>query len=112
MVRESRFIPVIASFYHHSPPLSFHIILLVTINSPKSTRVDLSILKKIEILNLVQKGKMEKEVCLQSILAPSALSMIIKNEQKLWDEYETNSNSTRLHIQSSSYEDLEQALVK
>ena len=48
-----------------------------------------------------------KKVCLQFNLAPSTLSTIIKNEQKLWDDYERNSYSTRLHIQSSRYEDLE-----
>ena len=48
----------------------------------------------------------KREVCLQFNLAPSTLSTFIKNEQKLWDEYEGNSNSTRLHIQSSRYEDL------
>ena len=33
---------------------------------------------------------MKKKVCLQFNLAPSTLSTIIKNEQKLWDEYERN----------------------
>ena len=55
---------------------------------------------------------MKKEVCLQFNLAPSTLSTIMKNKQKLRDEYERNSYSTRLHIQSLRYEDLEHTLVK
>ena len=55
---------------------------------------------------------MKNEVSLQFNLAQSTSSTIIKNEQKLWDEYERNSNSTRLHIQRSRFEDLEQTLVK
>ena len=43
----------------------------VTMNSPKSTRVHLSISKNHDILNLVQKGKKKKEVCLQFNLALS-----------------------------------------
>ena len=56
-----------------------------------------------------QKGEIKREVCLQFNLAPSTLS---KNEQKLWNDYERNSYSTRLHIRSSRYEDLEQTLVR
>ena len=55
---------------------------------------------------------MKKEVCLQFNLAPSTLSTIMKNKQKLRDEYERNSYSTRLHIQSLRYEDLEHTFVK
>ena len=51
-------------------------------NSPKSTRAHLSITKKIEILDLVQKGKKKEEVCLLYNLAPSTLSTILKNENK------------------------------
>ena len=58
--------------------LSFHIIFVVTLNSSKSTGVYLSISKKIEILNLIQKGKMKKEACLQIKLSQSTLSMIIR----------------------------------
>ena len=45
-------------------------------NSPKSTRVHLSIAKKIEILDFVKKTKLKKEVCLRYNLAPSTLGII------------------------------------
>ena len=38
-------------------------------NSPKATRVHLSIAKKIEILDFVKKAKLKKEVCLRYNLA-------------------------------------------
>ena len=55
---------------------------------------------------------MKKEVCLQFNLVPSTLSTIMKNKQKSQDEYERNSYSTRLHIQSLHYEYVEHTLVK
>ena len=56
-------------------------------NSPKSNRVRLSVAKKVEVLELVKQGKMKKEVCLLYGLASSLLSMIIKKEKKIRDEF-------------------------
>ena len=81
-------------------------------NSPKSTRVHLSIAKKIEILDFAKKTKLKKEVCLRYNIAPSTLGTIIKNEQKLRDEFDKNSNSQRLTLRRSRHEDLEAALIK
>ena len=55
---------------------------------------------------------MKKEVCLRYNLAPSTLGTIIKNEQKLRDEFDKNSNSQRLTLRRSRFEDLEAALIK
>ena len=68
--------------------------------------------KKIEILDLVQKGKKKKEVCLLYSLAPSTLSTILKNEKQLREEFEKNRDSSRLILRKSPHYELEQVLVK
>ena len=80
--------------------------------SPKSTRVHLTIAKKVEILDLIQAGKKKKEVCLLHNLAPSTLSTILKHESKLRDEFDKNRDSSRLLIRKSPHSDMEQHLVK
>ena len=81
-------------------------------NSPKATRVHLSIAKKIEILDCVKKTKMKKEVCLRYNLAPSTLSTIMKNEKTLREEFDKNTNSQRLTMRRSKFQDMEAALIK
>ena len=76
-------------------------------NSPKATRVHLSIAKKIEVLDFVKKTKFKKEVCLRYNLAPSTLSTLMKNK-KLRDEFYKN-NST---LKRPRHVDLEAFLVK
>ena len=71
-----------------------------------------SLAKKVEVLELVKQGKIKKEVCLQYGLASSSLSTIIKNEQKIREEFEKNRDSTRLTVRKAPHEELEQALIK
>ena len=61
-----------------------------TMSAPKATRIRLTIAKKVEILDLVRKGKAKKEICQINGIAPSSLSTLIKNE------FEKNRNSSRL----------------
>ena len=56
----------------------------------KAICVHLTIAKKIEILDLLRKGKSKKEVCLQYKLASSSLSTILRDKNKLREEYEEN----------------------
>ena len=67
-------------------------------NSPKATRVHLSIAKRIEILDCVKKTKMKKEVCLRYNLAPSTLSTIMKNEKTLREKFDKNTNSQHARV--------------
>ena len=53
-----------------------------TMSAPKATRIRLTIAKKVEILDLVRKGKAKKEICQINGIAPSSLSTLIKNENK------------------------------
>ena len=82
-------------------------------NSPKATRVHLSIAKKkIEVLDFVKKTNFKKEVCLRYNLAPSTLSTLMKNEKKLRDEFDKNINTQRSTLKRPRHEDLEASLVK
>ena len=62
-------------------------------SAPKATRIRLTIAKKVEILDLVRKGKAKKGICQINGIAPSSLSTLIKNE------FEKNHNSSRLMLQ-------------
>ena len=81
-------------------------------NSLKSKRTRFSIIKKIELLDLVRKGKPRKEICLIYGIPPSTLFTFIKDEEKIRQEYETNRDPKRQMIRNSPFHELEQTLIK
>ena len=81
-------------------------------NSPKGKRTRFSIAKKVEILDLVKKGKSRVEICKEFGLAPSTLSTFLRDEKKVREEFENNRDSKRNAIRVSPHNELEQNLVK
>ena len=64
-------------------------------NSPKSTRVRLTLAKKIELLDKIKEGKSRAELCRLYGIAPTTVHSFIKEEAKLRTEFEKNGNSKR-----------------
>ena len=81
-------------------------------NSPKNTRVRLSLAKKVEFLDQLKEGKSRTEICRLHGIASSTLHNIVKEETKLRLEFEKNGSSKRLSIRSSPHMKLEQSLIK
>ena len=74
----------------------------------KSTRF--LIAKKVEILNLVKKGKSRVKICKKFLLAPSPLQTFLRHEKKV--EFENNRDSKHNAIRVFPRNELEQNLVK
>ena len=64
-------------------------------NLSKSTRVCLTLAKKIKLLDKIKEGKSRPELCRLYKIAPTTLHSFIKEEAKLRTEFEKNGNSKR-----------------
>ena len=84
----------------------------IIMSSPKGKQIRFSLAKKIEMLDLVKKGKARTEICREYGLAPSTLQNFLRDEKKVREEFEKNRDSKRQMIRKSPHHDLEQALVK
>ena len=80
--------------------------------STKATRVRFSIAKKIELLDLVKKGKSRPVLCKENGIAPSTLQNFLRDEKKLRAEFENNWDTKRQKVSLSPHHELEQKLVK
>ena len=80
--------------------------------SPLKKRIRFSIAKKVEILDLFQRGNSRADICWTYAIAPSTLFDFIENETKNCAEFESNRDSKRRTVQFSPYHDHEQAIIK
>ena len=81
-------------------------------SSPKTKRTRFSIAKKVELLNLLKKGKGRKEVCQLYSVSPSTLFTFVKDELKIREEFENNRDPNRKVIKKSPFHELELSLTK
>ena len=90
--------------------VSLLLILGVRMTTPK--RVHLSIEKKIEILDLLNKTKSRKDVCRLYNLAPSSLQTYMRNEARIREEFDKKRDSSRSVPRKSPQDSLEQKLIQ
>ena len=79
---------------------------------PGQKRKCLDLETKISIIRAVDSGRSKSLVASDNGIAPSSLSTILKNKEKLIEQWENNANPSRKRARLSPYEPIETALYK